>query len=726
MKRPFLLILLSLFAVSFWGLEVGGHISSDTTWSPAGNPYLITSFLYIDAGVTLTILPGVQVQIVGAHMSTIFNFKWTNNREPRAKMIIVDGTINAIGTPDNPITFDKSQTDVRYKWGGLHITSNAPVSTFKHCIFRDAFFCDFVPGIWSIGALEFDNGTINVRNCTFENNQCALRTGFLQSDILLYDCRFIISRTDSYPAPFAGGPGFFGISAAPEPEPERHYQVTVAKCYFYGKADTNMVGFYMDVLFQNNVVVKSEGLKEEKQRDDNIRYGTYSSYGNVWINGKGGWGCDAPSPADTAFARRNMIFKRHNAPPLNNPVITGGSGYGTCYVSDNYLSGSVRVHALQANATTLFIYNNVIESCFPGNSVLIEKLGSTDHGGQVRFFNNLVRYTGDYQYSTFLITRRSSSFFYNNHILNYYRLQDSHHSSDIYTNNIIECNYWDTDLEQEAHPLLINNCLSTPIPDIWQLIDGGGNFAADPLFADSLNGDYSLSAESPCIDSGVNLPDLPDFDIRYHKRRAPGSEGGPRAVDIGAYEYNSVYIGGIFGYVHDAVTNEPVDCVKIEILGTLPEFSDTLGFFQYPTGVGTYTVKASRWDYKDTIIPNVEVVLGEDIFLVISLVPDYVDCDDQIQAPLAADFGLQNYPNPFNPSTTIGFIAPESGEVRLSVFNIKGQKVRDLHSGSMAKGHHTIIWDGLDDRGMAVSSGVFFVRIEMNGRSQAHKMVLMK
>ena len=276
---------------------------------------------------------------------------------------------------------------------------------------------------------------------------------------------------------------------------------------------------------------------------------------------------------------------------------------------------------------------------------------------------------------------------------------------------------------------MINNCLSESllIPGFDDsLLNGGGNIFANPLFADSLNGDYSLSPDSPCIDSGVNLPDLPDFDIRYHKRRAPGSEGGPRAVDIGAYEYNSVYIGGIFGYVHDAVTNEPVDCVKIEILGTLPEFSDTLGFFQYPTGVGTYTVKASRWDYKDTIIPNVEVVLGEDIFLVISLVPDYVDCDDQIQAPLAADFGLQNYPNPFNPSTTIGFIAPESGEVRLSVFNIKGQKVRDLHSGSMAKGHHTISWDGLDDRGMAVSSGVFFVRIEMNSRSQAHKMVLLK
>ncbi|HHZ14502.1 MAG TPA: T9SS type A sorting domain-containing protein [Candidatus Cloacimonetes bacterium] len=137
-------------------------------------------------------------------------------------------------------------------------------------------------------------------------------------------------------------------------------------------------------------------------------------------------------------------------------------------------------------------------------------------------------------------------------------------------------------------------------------------------------------------------------------------------------------------------------------------------------------MKASRWDYQDMVIPGIETVLGEETLLSIPLVPDYVANDDQIQAPLAADFGLQNYPNPFNPSTTIAFIAPESGDVRLSIFNIKGQKVRDLHSGSMAKGHHTVTWDGLDDKGIAVSSGVFFVRIEMNGKSQAHKMVLMK
>ena len=137
MKKYIVIALLSLIAVSFWGLEVGGHISSDTTWSPANNPYLISSFLYIDAGVTLTILPGVQVRALGAHLSDSNDFKWTSGREPRAKMIIVNGTINAIGTPDSPITFDKSQADPHYRWGGIHLNLGASKSTFKYCEFRN-------------------------------------------------------------------------------------------------------------------------------------------------------------------------------------------------------------------------------------------------------------------------------------------------------------------------------------------------------------------------------------------------------------------------------------------------------------------------------------------------------------------------------------------------------------------------------------------------------------
>ncbi len=724
MKRLLLFLFLTSVLSTLPCIDVGGHITQNTTWNPHNNPYIITSFLYVDAGATLTILPGVQVLCTGADKNNINNFMWSGYNQPLAKMIIVNGTINAIGTPDNPITFDKYQDDVDYRWGGIYMSSAAQVSSFEYCEFRNAFFCDYIPGEWSLAATDFDNGVINVRSCTFKNNLNAIHTGFLQDDILLYDCRFI-SINDTYPSPF-GMTGFIGLSAAPEPEPETHYKVTIAKCYFTGSAGIGPVGYYMDILYLNNIADNFIGRSEqpEKYRSE---YGSVSSYGNLLRNGKGGWGCSSSAVTDTVFARRNKLIKPLNANPGNSPLILGSDGFGTNYVSDNYLSGCVQVKTTMSNATTSYIYNNIIENNY-GNSVLVfQNHNPAYQGGQIRFFNNLVRYIGGSN-SQVVSSSYTSPYIYNNDFLNYFTLQWSIGGCDeVFTNNIIECSLWSTGgASQEHHPILVNNCLSMPLIDPWSLFDGGGNIVADPLFADTLNADYSLSADSPCIDAGAYRPDLPEFDIRYHKRIVPGILNGPRSIDIGAYEYNSAYIGGIRGYVNDSVSGLPVDCVKIEILGKLPEYSDIRGCFQYPSGAGSYTVKASRWDYVDLIIPNVHVTEGEDTVLNIPLVRTNVANDDNTQSPEPTDFGLANFTNPFNPTTTISFIAPQAGTAKLSVFNIKGQRVKTLHDGFLSKGHHCILWNGLDERGTAVSSGLYFVRVEMNGTSQTHKMVLMK
>ncbi|MDZ4122170.1 MAG: FlgD immunoglobulin-like domain containing protein, partial [Candidatus Cloacimonadaceae bacterium] len=170
----------------------------------------------------------------------------------------------------------------------------------------------------------------------------------------------------------------------------------------------------------------------------------------------------------------------------------------------------------------------------------------------------------------------------------------------------------------------------------------------------------------------------------------------------------------------------PIDCVKIDISGKLPEFTDTLGCYQYPSGAGLYTVKASRWDYEDLIIPNVIVNLGEETILNIPLNRSNVSNDDDTHAPQPASFGLTSYPNPFNPSATISFIAPKAGKMKLSIYNIKGQKVRSIHDGSISSGHHSFTWNGVNESGAMAGSGVYFVRIEMDGKSQTHKMVMVK
>jgi len=86
----------------------------------------------------------------------------------------------------------------------------------------------------------------------------------------------------------------------------------------------------------------------------------------------------------------------------------------------------------------------------------------------------------------------------------------------------------------------------------------------------------------------------------------------------------------------------------------------------------------------------------------------------------------QNYPNPFNPSTAIPFSVPRRQEVSLVIYDVLGQRVRTLFSGSLAPGFHTLIWNGRDDLGHQAGAGLYFYLLEMGEFRQTRKMVLVK
>ena len=86
----------------------------------------------------------------------------------------------------------------------------------------------------------------------------------------------------------------------------------------------------------------------------------------------------------------------------------------------------------------------------------------------------------------------------------------------------------------------------------------------------------------------------------------------------------------------------------------------------------------------------------------------------------------QNYPNPFNPSTTIRFTLPRQTFVRLEIFNVLGQKVTTQVDQLMPAGDYTISWDGTDNAGRPVSSGVYLYRITAGEFVDTRKMLLLK
>jgi len=165
---------------------------------------------------------------------------------------------------------------------------------------------------------------------------------------------------------------------------------------------------------------------------------------------------------------------------------------------------------------------------------------------------------------------------------------------------------------------------------------GTGNIDEDPFFADTTNGDYHLTENSPCIDAGN--PDttgltLPPFDL----------DGNPRIyngiVDMGCYEWQ---------------------------------------------GVGV---------------------------------------DDE-NNPLIKTGLFQNYPNPFNKTTSISYSLPKSGTVKIQIYNIKGQLVKNLLNENKQAGYHTVEWNVREKSEM--SSGIYFYKLSTKDKTFVKKIILIR
>ena len=144
---------------------------------------------------------------------------------------------------------------------------------------------------------------------------------------------------------------------------------------------------------------------------------------------------------------------------------------------------------------------------------------------------------------------------------------------------------------------------------------------------------------------------------------------------------------------------------------------------QPSAGYGLYRVtvkgqmpQTGRWFYGSMLIK----VKGEGP----SKIPDATP-KTELQAPDA--FALsQNYPNPFNPETEISYDLPNGAHVTLIIFNIVGQKVKTLADGFQDAGQKSLHWDGKNDSGNKVSSGIYFYRIQAGEYSQTRRMVLLR
>ena len=116
--------------------------------------------------------------------------------------------------------------------------------------------------------------------------------------------------------------------------------------------------------------------------------------------------------------------------------------------------------------------------------------------------------------------------------------------------------------------------------------------------------------------------------------------------------------------------------------------------------------------------------------------------EPEVTIPEVMEFTVSNYPNPFNPTTTIHFtvatnqVTGNSGQVTSSagvyqpvsvnIYNIRGQRVRSLVNGVYPVGQHSVVWNGSDDSGRSVGSGIYMYRVTAGEHSTVRKMLLIK
>lgn len=114
-------------------------------------------------------------------------------------------------------------------------------------------------------------------------------------------------------------------------------------------------------------------------------------------------------------------------------------------------------------------------------------------------------------------------------------------------------------------------------------------------------------------------------------------------------------------------------------------------------------------------LDNIRIVTG-------SATPNY----EQYLEPVPVTVLYQNYPNPFNPETTIKFSLNKDSKVALDVYNLKGQKVKQLTNQPYKSGTHTLHWNGTDANDKPVASGIYFYKLTSGNKTKTQKMMLLK
>jgi hypothetical protein len=713
MCKKIYLFFICFLALSLHCTVITGTIDSDTVWSPQNNPYLVYDIVTITEDATLTIMPGTEVIMDSRRYICLDDYDehFWHTSPSRPATFYVYGRIIARGTEQDSIIFTRPPNSPNKYWGNFYLFPNSGLSIFEHCSISYSVGFNRYIFYPSEATIRCENGRIIVRNCHFYNNLLPVSTEFnldnqnsmiceitnnlfelldneniFLRNMIFCQCKVAQTIDEGLPPLFAGNT-FRNLPSGGYGMP---YSVFNTFNNVSGSV-TAIASVYRPAYFYKNTIF----------------YTSNGGSGSLRIN----YGSQFEDPVNLNYIRENQ-FLNHGANYVQ-AVIFSANAYAE--ISKNYFERF-------DFATDMHVSGKIFNNIFNDTKVLSHPA--------FMFDNNLV-YNGG-RHNSFNSTLSNNVIILDNEEFSY-KMGRFIENSIILTS---QGEMHESALVQLLPDTLRNCIIDFDINDYSSIIDGGNNIMIaseqmDEVFFDFANENFTLAPGSPAIDAGYYTPgyEYIPLDLDGRLRVWNGLSGDNAVIDIGVYEFGSPEPGELMVHTYDAESLDAVNYVLL-IFNDDPsdfEFTDNDGFAMIQRPAGWYEVRAQRISYEEFWAGEIEFVSGGNGDLIIPMTPNGILSNDPATImPVMPIHSVKSYPNPFNPSTRISFTLTEVRKVELSIYNIRGQKVKTLIDRYYQPGSYNITWKGDDANGSQVASGLYLYHLKSDDEITSGKLMLMK
>jgi hypothetical protein len=683
--------MLLLFSISS-AIEVGGHITEDTTWSPANNPYLVTTNIFIDSDVTLHIQPGVEIRLASCYLDneSYINgeFFMLEGEESGAKMFWVDGRIIAHGTAENPIVFTRDSSSDFYHWGTIYFNNPDHKSDFSYCRFEYSSIICFDAAYETKGAISGGVSELSVINCDFVDNYGGLDLE-ISNNLEVINNNF--DMIEGMNPNWVDGTFNFVDITADETDP--------GNVIFCGNSlpDSNEMEIHDCNILMNSNNISNVFFTSDYNTSAYISENHFSALYN-----------NSDTSDNRIYWIEELYFDNNSHTP--DTLSTFFINFKDGIISNNNLANI----SLRMNNCSTTAKRDVVNNLMSGYRLNLED--------DFNFYNNII----DFPDLDIYLAR--DSYYYNCLILPGY-MSVGYSNYSVFQNCIILGSI-------PFGYLQFKNCITNSgVPEDNSL---GDNLVMNETdyalnFYNYADKDYHLRPGSIAIDAGDNTDITYPFDLDGNNRIYDGDYDSSSIIDIGPYEYASNESGGVQIIVYDHATGNPIQFALAKFDGNSGnfDFSDLSGIIQYDLPAGIHDLTIEKMFYEDTAEIQIEIIDDELTQIMVPMYSALTHSEPEI-IPEITEIKLSNHPNPFNPITTISFeLKTENTEsTEIEIYNIKGQKIKLMSCHpEPVEGQHirSVTWDGTDSNNNPVSSGIYFAVLKQNDKVLgSRKMMLLK